>query len=79
MEVHGRKLVVSSLFLNLFILKMFLSVTGEGSFQVDLRLFSPGEHSLRITATSEEGELATVETILFSVLGNIKFELISFK
>ena len=38
---------------------------------MDLRLFSPGEHSLRITATSEEGELDTAETILFIVLGNV--------
>ena len=53
---------------------MFLPVTGEGSFQVDLKSFSPGEHSLRITATSEEEELDTAETILFVVLGNENYE-----
>ena len=49
--------------------------TGEvdGSFIIDLSVFSPGPHSLSITATSDGGEVVMADIINFSVpdpLGN---------
>lgn len=41
----------------------------DGTFVIDLTAFSLGSHSLRIVATSDEGEVAMADTIIFSVAG----------
>ena len=47
-----------------------------GSFTIDLSAFSPGPHSLSVTATSDDGEDDSADTIFFTVpepLGNFLF------
>ena len=57
------------------IILLLITNSGEvdGSFIIDLSVFSPGPHSLSITATSDGGEVVMADIINFSVpdpLGN---------